>query len=40
MGAPVIAQPITEAEVNEAQKVWGEGIVAIGVRQSNIIMNK
>ena len=30
MGGPAIAQPIAEAEVNEAQKVWAEGIVAIG----------
>ena len=30
MGGPVMAHPITEAEVNEAQKVWADGIVAIG----------
>lgn len=30
MGGPVIAHPITEAEVSEAQQVWGDGIVAIG----------
>lgn len=30
MGSPAIAHPITEAEVNEAQKVWADGIVAIG----------
>ncbi|MEM9540721.1 MAG: hypothetical protein AAGA60_14605 [Cyanobacteria bacterium P01_E01_bin.42] len=30
MGSPVIASPITEAEIDEAQKVWGDGIVAIG----------
>lgn len=30
MGAPVMAHPITEAEVNEAQSVWADGIVAIG----------
>lgn len=30
MGSPVLAHPITEAEVNEAQQVWGSGIVAIG----------
>ncbi|MBP0021181.1 MAG: hypothetical protein J7647_26965 [Cyanobacteria bacterium SBLK] len=30
MGSPVIAHPITEAEIDEAQKVWGDGIVAIG----------
>ena len=30
MGGPAIAQPITEAEVKEAQNVWAEGIIAIG----------
>ncbi len=30
MAAPSKAQPITEAEILEAQKVWGDGIVAIG----------
>lgn len=30
MGGPAIAQPITEADVEEAQKVWAEGIVGIG----------
>ncbi len=30
MGGPVIAHPITEAEVKEAQAVWGDGIVSIG----------
>ncbi|MGK7925220.1 MAG: hypothetical protein AB4290_08230 [Spirulina sp.] len=35
MGCSVIPQPITEAEVNEAQKVWGDGIVAIGQAYSN-----
>ncbi|NER45888.1 MAG: hypothetical protein F6J92_04210 [Symploca sp. SIO1A3] len=35
MGSPVIAHPITEAEVMEAQKVWGNGIVAIGKAYSN-----
>lgn len=29
------AQAITEAEVHEAQKVWGDGIVAIGEAYSN-----
>ena len=29
-GGPAIAQVITEAEVLEAQKVWGDGIVTIG----------
>ncbi|MEO0802543.1 MAG: hypothetical protein AAFY57_09750 [Cyanobacteria bacterium J06642_2] len=30
MGGPAIARTITEAEVNEAQKVWADGIVEIG----------
>ncbi|NET56349.1 MAG: hypothetical protein F6K47_09305 [Symploca sp. SIO2E6] len=30
IGSPVIAHPITEAEINKAQEVWGDGIVAIG----------
>lgn len=30
VGSPVLAHPITEAEVVEAQKVWAEGIVEIG----------
>ena len=30
MGCSAIAHPITEAEVTEAQKVWGDGIVEIG----------
>ena len=30
MGGPAIAHPITEAEISEAQQVWGDGIVAIG----------
>ena len=29
-GGPAIAHPITEAEVREAQEIWGSGIVAIG----------
>lgn len=32
---PAMAQSITEAEVHEAQKVWGDGIVAIGKAYSN-----
>ena len=35
MSSPVIAHPITEAEVKEAQQVWGDGIVAIGKAYSN-----
>jgi hypothetical protein len=27
---PTKPKPITEAEVHEAQKIWGDGIVAIG----------
>lgn len=34
-GSPVIQEKITEAEVNEAQKVWADGIVAIGSAYSN-----
>jgi len=34
-GGPGGPQPITEAEVNEAQKVWADGIVAIGSAYSN-----
>ena len=34
-GGPVLAQAITEAEVLAAQKVWGDGIVAIGQAYSN-----
>ncbi|MEM9092560.1 MAG: hypothetical protein AAGC93_27990 [Cyanobacteria bacterium P01_F01_bin.53] len=30
MGGSAIAHPITEAEVTEAQQVWGDGIVEIG----------
>ena len=29
-GGSAIAHPITEAEVSEAQEIWGSGIVAIG----------
>ena len=29
-GGPVLAHPITEAEIEEAQEVWGDGIVEIG----------
>ena len=36
MGGPAIAQQITEAEVEEAQKIWAEGIVSIG----NAYLNK
>ena len=32
---PAIAQVITDAEVLEAQRVWGDGIVAIGQAYSN-----
>ena len=35
MGGPVIAHPISEAEVLEAQQVWGDGVVAIGEAYSN-----
>ncbi|ABG52085.1 MAG: hypothetical protein O4861_07600 [Trichodesmium sp. St16_bin4-tuft] len=35
MSSPAIAQPITEAEVEEAQKVWAQGIVAIGAAYLN-----
>ena len=35
MGGPVIAHPITEAEISEAQQVWGDGIVEIGQAYSN-----
>ena len=27
---PISTKPITEAEVHQAQKIWGDGIVAIG----------
>ncbi len=32
---PVLANPITEAEVSQAQKIWGDGIVAIGNAYAN-----
>lgn len=35
MGGPAIAQVITEAEVHEAQRVWGDGIVTIGQAYSD-----
>ena len=35
MGGPAIAHPIAEAEVEKAQKVWADGIVAIGRAYSN-----
>ncbi len=36
LGASAYAQmPITEAEVHQAQKVWGDGIVAIGNAYTN-----
>lgn len=34
-GGSAIAQTITEAEVHEAQRVWGDGIVAIGQAYSD-----
>lgn len=34
-GSLAIAQTITEAEVHEAQRVWGDGIVAIGQAYSD-----
>ena len=34
-GGPAIAQAITDAEVHEAQRVWGDGIVAIGQAYSD-----
>lgn len=34
-GGQALAQAITEAEVLEAQKIWGDGIVAIGDAYSN-----
>jgi hypothetical protein len=32
---PVSAKPITEAEVHQVQKIWGDGIVAIGNAYTN-----